>query len=72
MEQSAQKKPSLKQFGNAKWLLFLALPLIFIFDMLVMFTTRSGCLAPGCVSEFFRTSSMSLFILNETVPMTKK
>jgi hypothetical protein len=72
MEQSVQKKPSLKQLGNAKWLLFLALPLTLIFDLLVMLTTRSGCLAPGCVSEFFRTSSMSLFILNETIPMVKK
>jgi hypothetical protein len=45
----------------------LVLPLVFVFDMILFFWTKTGCFQAGCLQEFFRTSSLTMNLVAEGV-----
>lgn len=53
-------------------LFLLLLPLVFVFDVILFFWTKTGCFQMGCLSEFFRTSSLSASLLADTLRNWRK
>jgi hypothetical protein len=55
-----------------KWALLLLVPFLFIFDVMVFLTTRSGCIAAGCLNDFFMNSSLTVHIIAQTFPQIRR
>ncbi len=48
--------------------LFLLLPVVFLFDLIVFFGTKTNISCLTCeVSNYFRTSSLSITVINQSL-----
>lgn len=47
--------------------MLLLVPFIFVFDIMVFLSAHTGCIAAGCMNEFFRNSSLTIYTVNEAM-----